>query len=59
MKQITLEGFLEKTKRCIQDHHNSQDGALCGINGFQPLTDLTNKGAIGVFNVPLEYYNVF
>ena len=48
-----------KTKTCIQDHHSSEDRALCGISRFQSLITFIknpNKGATGALNGPLEYY---
>ena len=55
--------FSKKTQRCIQDHHDNYDGALCGIIcSFQLLTNFKkspNRGVMGFLNEPLEYYNVF
>ena len=48
-----------KTKTCIQDHHSSEDRALCGISRFQSLITFIknpNKGTTGALNGPLEYY---
>ena len=63
MKQVTLEGFLEKHRnvpRTIATAKMELFVAL--VSSFQPPTNFTynpNIGAMGVLNAPLEYYNVF
>ena len=52
MKQVALEGFLTAKVELF----------VALVSSFQPLTNFTKKpsiGAMGVLNVPLEYYNVF
>ena len=63
MKLVALEGFLKKHRdvsRTIATVKMELFVAL--VSSFQSLTIFTknpNIGAMGVLNVPLEYYNVF
>ena len=63
MKLVALEGFLKKHRdvsRTIATVKMELFVAL--VSSFQSLTIFTknpNIGAMGVLNVPLEYYNLF
>ena len=65
MKQVALEGFLKKHRDVSRTIATAKiaTAKLCGISCYlHALTNFTkntNITAMGVLNVPLEYYNIF
>ena len=63
MKQVALEDFLEKHRDLSRTIATSKMELFVELaSSFYPLPNFTknhNIGAMGVLNVPLEYYNIF
>ena len=63
MKHVALEGFLKKHRDVSETIARSKMELFVPLEiSFRLLTNFTknpNINAMGVLNVPLEYYNIF